>query len=434
MVAGGRGLSLRYFSLLFLMLKRTGFRGNQKSRGHLDYLLLLGVILVLFFGVVMVYDASVVYATNVFGGKYHFLVLQAGWVAVGLFSLALAANLDYHLLTRIARPLLYLSLFLLFLLAWPNLPFINHFAPKPLYDLFIPQFTDLKAYRWIIINPPPLPILPFFGRFSFQPTDLAKLSLIIFLSFWLSELKEPLRLKRGFPIRPPLSVFYKFLLLFFAVIFLTVYEPDLGTAVILALIMLGLYFFSGAPLYFLFFSLLFFLSGTVLAIINSPYRQERVASFLNHSRTDPLASGYHLQQALIALGSGGLTGLGLGQSRQKYEYLPEAATDSIFAVVGEELGFFGAMFLLLLLFFIIWRSLEISRNAPDKFGRLLAAGVVTWLAGQATINVAAMTNLLPITGVTLPFLSYGGSSLVATLTAVGILLSVSRQAVRRKEK
>lgn len=407
---------------------------QQKPQGHLDYPLVAGVLLLLVFGIVMVYDASVVYATNVFGGKYHFLVLQSGWVLVGLLSLSLMANFDYHHLLRFSRPLLYFSLFLLLILAWPNLPLLGKLAPRHFYDLFVPQLTELKAYRWIFLNPPPLPRLPLIDRFSFQPTDLMKLTVVIFLASWLSEGKDKVRFRKGLPSKASLLVYLKFLILLFFVVLLTVAEPDFGTATILALTMLGTYFFAGAPLLFLLSSVFLFSAGSVLSILTSPYRRERFASFLDHARADPLTSGYHLQQALIALGSGGWTGLGLGQSRQKYEYLPEAATDSIYAVVGEELGLFGTVAVLLLFLFVVWRGLEISRKAPDELGRLLSAGIVTWLTAQLLINIAAMTNLLPLTGVTLPLLSYGGSSLVVTLTAVGILLNISRQTVEVRKR
>lgn len=416
------------------MLKPVKIKKHQPLLARLDYPLLVGVALLLVFGVVMVYDASVVYASTVFGGKYHFLILQAGWVLLGLLSLLLMVNFDYHHLSRVSRPLLYFSLFLLLILAWPNLPFFGKLAPRPFYDLFVPQLTELKAYRWIFLNPAPLPRLPLLDRFSFQPTDLAKLALVIFLASWLSEGKDKARFRKGLPSKASWLVYLKFLVLLFFVVLLTVAEPDFGTATILALTMVGTYFFANAPLSFLLLSVFLSLGGATLSILASPYRRERLTSFLRHTEADPLTVGYHLQQALIALGSGGWAGLGLGQSRQKYEYLPEAATDSIFAVVGEELGFLGTTAVLLLFLFVVWRGLEISRRAPDELGRLLAGGIVTWLTAQALINIAALTNLLPLTGVTLPFLSYGGSSLVVTLTAIGILLNISRQTVEVRRK
>jgi cell division protein FtsW len=292
----------------------------------------------------------------------------------------------------------------------------------------------LKAYRWIFLNPAPLPRLPLLDRFSFQPTDLAKLAVVIFLASWLSEGKDKVRFRKSLPSKASFLVYLKFLSLLFFVVLLTVAEPDFGTATILALTMLGTYFFASAPLPFLLLSFFLSLGGAALSILTSPYRRERLTSFLRRTEADPLTVGYHLQQALIALGSGGWAGLGLGQSRQKYEYLPEAATDSIFAVVGEELGFLGTTAVLLLFLFVVWRGLRISRRAPDELGRLLAGGIVTWLTAQALINIAAMINLLPLTGVTLPLLSYGGSSLVVTLTAIGILLNISRQTVEVRRK
>lgn len=416
------------------MLKRADLGKHKKNCGRVDYPLLSGVTLLLIFGILMVYDASVVYATSVFGGKYHFLFLQAGWVLIGLVFLAVTTNFDYHHLPRLAKPLLFLSLFFLFLLAWPNLPLLEKLVPQSLYDLFIPQITVLRAYRWIIINPSPLPSLPFVDRLSFQPTDLAKIALVIFLASWLADLRQKVEWRWGTANRFSFSVYLKFFVLFLITVSLVVLEPDFGTATILAVTILGIYFLAGAPLLLFVFSLLLSLGGALLAILLSPYRRERLLSFLDHTGVDPLSAGYHLQQALIALGSGGWTGLGLGQSRQKYGYLPEAATDSIFAVVGEELGFLGVVVVLLLFLFIFWRGLQVSQHSPDELGRLLSAGIVAWLTAQTLINIAAMTSLIPLTGVTLPFLSYGGSSLVATLAAVGILLNISRWAREVKGK
>jgi len=173
------------------------------------------------------------------------------------------------------------------------------------------------------------------------------------------------------------------------------------------------------------------LAGGAGLIFFSSYRRERLLSFLNPSR-DPLGTSYHIRQILIAIGSGGLFGVGLGQSRQKYEYLPEATTDSIFAVIAEELGFVGAVCLLALFLLMIWRGMKIAKEAPDDFGRLLAVGIISWIGFQALVNLSAMVAIVPLTGVPLPFISYGGSSLVLSLTAMGILVNISKQRIVEK--
>ncbi len=412
------------------MLKKNIGRKTYPKSAHIDYPLFITVLALLLFGVIMVYDASVVYATNVFGGKYHFLLLQGAWVAVGLVLLLLASKFDYHHYFRFSKLIITITFILLAFLALPHIPGLSRLAPEPLYNMFTPRTTELRVYRWLLINPAPLPMLPLIGRFSFQVTDFTKISAVIFLAAYLAKIKGTRKDSRTKKSWHNFSVFIRFFVLFAAVSGLVILEPDFGTAVIIALTLLAVYFFSEAPFWGSALTVILSLFGGLLFIITSAYRRERLFSFLNHGQGDNLASGYHLQQVLIALGSGGLTGLGFGQSRQKYEYLPEVATDSIFAVVGEELGFIGALLLLAVLFLVVTRGLEISKKAPDEFGRLLAGGLSAWLAIQFIINIAAMTRLLPLTGVPLPFISYGGSSMVGSLISVGILLNISRQGVR----
>lgn len=378
----------------------------------------------------MVYNASVVYSTNVFGGKYYFLLLQGLWVLLGLGALTVAANFDYHHYLPLAKPLAILTFILLIFLAWPNFPVLGRLAPTPLYHLLTPQTTELRVYRWIIVNPSPLPPLPFVGRFNFQPTDLAKITLVIFLATWLARLKDDLLYRRGNKDWHTFKIFLKFIIYFGFTSLLTVLEPDFGTAVILSSCLLLVYFFARSPLWSVFLTLGLSLLSGIFFILTSEYRRERLMTYLSHSGSDPLSTGYHLQQILIALGSGGLTGLGLGQSRQKYEYLPEVATDSIFAVVGEELGLIGTVAVILIFVGLIYRCIDVSKKAPDEFGRLLSGGLTAWLAVQFFVNIAAMTGILPLTGVPLPFISYGGSSMVTSLISVGIILNISRQTIR----
>lgn len=369
-----------------------------------DKPLLIGVILLLLFGIVMVYDASLVYAHGVFGRKYHFLLLQLLWVSVGAVAAFFVYRLGYHYLCRLGVPLLLVSLGLLFLLAWPNIPFLKHllFIPREFYDRFVPEIYG--ARRWLV----------FPGKLGFQPSELAKFSSILYFSNWFSK-KE----------RSP----FLFLLLLCLLAVLVSLEPDFGTAVVLSTIILGIYFVSGVSLLKLIPLGVVGILGGLILIISSPYRMQRLQTYLNPAAADPLAGGYHIQQVLIALGSGGPLGLGFGQSRQKYEYLPEVTTDSIFAVIGEELGFVGAVVVISAFAFLLFRGFRIA-TAADDLGKLVAVGATTWLGVQVLVNLAAMTALIPLTGVPLPLISYGGSSTVFVMMAIGLLLSVSRHTAR----
>jgi len=260
------------------------------------------------------------------------------------------------------------------------------------------------AKRWIDL-----------GFFSLQPAELIKLTFTIYLASWLSK-------KRSF---------WQFLLLIFVVLGLIILEPDMGTSVVVVATAFLIYFVSGASLAQLFpISFLGFLAGIFIVLI-SPYRKQRLLTFLN-PQFDPLGSSYHIRQVIIALGSGGLFGLGLGQSRQKYEYLPEATTDSIFAILAEETGFIGASLFILFMFMIVYKGFKIAKNSPDLFGKLLATGISIWFGLQIVVNLGAMVALIPLTGLPLPLISYGGSSLIVVLMGLGILINISRYQVIKK--
>lgn len=350
--------------------------------------LLLGLVLGLtFFGVMMVGSASAVEAYRDFGDQLYYLRLQARWAFLGLFALTLASVFNYRRLKLLATPLMIFTLLSLVLVLIPGV-----------------GIQALGARRWLGVS-----------SLNFQPAELAKLAFVLYLASLLSSKKQAL----------------PFVVLLGIILILIMLEPDLGTAVIVSATGMIVYFASGAPLLtVLGLGSLGFLAGLGL-IFSSSYRKERLMTFLNPAR-DPLGTSYHIRQILIALGSGGVFGLGLGQSRQKYEYLPAATTDSIFAVIAEELGFVGGFLLVLVFLLLIWRGMKIAQQAPDEFGRLLATGITAWIGLQALVNLAAMVALVPLTGVPLPFISYGGSSLVLALTGAGILLNISRQRVVKK--
>jgi cell division protein FtsW len=354
---------------------------NSTKAKSPDLILLFAVIGLALFGLAMVYNASVAEAWQWFGDKYHFVKLQALWLGIGLTGMALAIFIPLGLVEKTASWWLAVTLILLVAVLVPGL-----------------GNQALGARRWLNL-----------GGFSLQPTELTKLTLGIYLSAWLVK-------------RRPLA---KYLLILGLVLGLVMLQPDLGTAIVIILSSVIVYFISGAEWrYLLLLSVLAGLSGIGL-IYSSAYRRARLLTWLNPAQ-DPLGSSYHIRQALITIGSGGLWGLGLGQSRQKYQFLPQVTTDSIFAVIAEELGFFLSALVIVWLFLIIYRGLRISHLAADGFSRLLAAGISGWLGVQAVVNLSSMLALLPLTGVPLPFVSYGGSSLIISLIGTGLLLNISR--------
>ncbi len=347
--------------------------------------MLLAVVGLSLFGILMVYDSSVAIAIRDFGNQYYYLRDQLKWLAAGFVLLTIFSFVDYHWWYNIALPILLGTIVLLLAVFLPGI-----------------GVAALGAHRWIN-----------FGFFVLQPAEFAKLALVIYLSAWFS-VRERGRLRA-------------FALLVSMVVGLVLLEPDLGTSVIIVLIALILYFASGAPVMHFAVIIPVLILGIVGLAIISPYRMARLTTFL-HPEEDPLGSSYHIRQVLLGLGSGGLTGVGIGQSRQKYEYLPEANTDSIFAIIGEETGFIGGVAVILMFVFASWRGFRIANRARDGFGRLLAIGITAWISVQTIINLSAMVALMPLTGVPLPFVSYGGSSLIIMLAAVGILLNISKVA------
>lgn len=361
-----------------------------KQKRKIDFLLLILTVIFTLFGLVMVYEASNVSAFQDFADKYYYLKDQLTWTVIGFILLIVAVFIPYKKYFNLAIPLLFLTIFSLGLVLIPGI-----------------GLKVLGARRWINL-----------GFITFQPSELAKLSMVLYLAAWLS------RKEKG--------KFFSFIFLLSLIVGLVILQPDLGTAVILTLIFIMVYFISRAPLWH--FSVLIpaaTLAVVILAVV-SPYRYQRLVTFFNPN-IDPLGSSYHIRQILISLGSGGLTGLGLGASRQKYQYLPEATTDSIFAIIAEELGFVGASLLVLGFLVLLYRILKIVKNSPDRLSFLLSGGILSLLAAQIIINLGSMVALFPLTGVPLPFISYGGSNLVVSLTAIGIILNISRHTVSDKK-
>ena len=363
--------------------------GSQVKAKGVDKPFLFALVGLSLFGLLSVFNASVVTAFRDFGNEYHFIQNQATFLLIGFVICFIISRIDYRKWYMLAIPLLFITLVLLLAVFIPGI-----------------GIGALGAKRWINL-----------GFTTLQPTEFAKLALVIYLSAWFSNRER--------------SRFLPFLTLLGILVGLVILQPDLGTAIIITIIALVLYFISSAPL--IHFGLLVPVVGGMLGIlaIAAPYRFARVTTFLNPN-ADPLGSSYHVRQILLGLGSGGWFGIGLGKSRQKYEYLPEANTDSIFAIIGEEIGFVGAVILISVFAFLIYRIFVISRHAPDRFGQLLACGIGSWLAVQTLINLGSMVSLIPLTGVPLPLISNGGSNLLALLIGFGIVLNISRQRVVEK--
>lgn len=332
----------------------------------------------------MIYNGSSIIAYRDFGDKYHYFKEQFLWMVVGYSFLIMFSFIDYHIFYKFALPILIVAIIILF-------------------GVFVPGLgiNALGAHRWINLQ-----------FFVLQPAEFVKLSLAIYLSAWFSH-KEKER-------------FLAFCLLIGLVIILIMLQPDMGTASVILFEAMTVYFLSGGSIkQFALLVPLISAAGLLLVLI-APYRMSRVVAFLSIGKSLDSTS-YHVKQILIALGSGGIFGVGLGNSLQKYEYLPENVTDSIFAIIAEEIGFIGSLILILVFFIILWRGLIISTKAKDMFGRLLAGSIISFIGVQIVINLAAMTALIPLTGIPLPFISYGGSALIIDLAAIGILLNIAKQ-------
>ncbi|WP_082918068.1 stage V sporulation protein E [Oceanobacillus sp. Castelsardo] len=364
------------------------FKKRLNDQSKPDYILLWIIIALLMVGVVMVYSSSHVWSEYKFGDEFFYLKRQLLFAGVGVFAMFFFMFIPYGTWKNYSKILLIVCFTLLILVLIPGIGLIRG-----------------GAQSWIGV-----------GAFSIQPSEFMKLGLIIFLANMLATKQKYITsFKNGF---------LPSLLLVFTAFGLIMLQPDLGTGMVLVLTCIIMIFVAGARLSHFFGLAALGLLGLVGLIASAPYRIDRITAFLNPWE-DPLGDGFQIIQSLYAIGPGGLMGLGLGNSLQKYFYLPEPQNDFIFAIVGEELGFIGGTFVILLFLLLLWRGIKVSIEAPDLFGRLLALGIVSMLAVQAMINISVVIGLIPVTGITLPFLSYGGSSLTLTLCSVGILLNIS---------
>ena len=371
--------------------RATARTGVRRDRHAPSYPLLVAVIALVAIGIVMVYSASSVrsYLGNADPGAQG--MQQLVWAVLGIAAMYVASRTDFRLLRYLAIPGYVLSLVLLAVVLVPQV-----------------GAEVSGSRRWIVVP----------GIGSFQPAELAKLAIVLYLAHWLD--------RRGKAARSFWNGLIPFGMLAAPGFVLIALEPDLGTAGVFAAAALSVFFMAGANVFYLGAIGTALIAGVVMMVSSTPYQLQRVETFLNPFR-DPLGAGYNTLQALMALALGGLTGLGLGASKQKYLYLPAPSTDFIFAIIGEEWGLVGTLTVLGLIVVVGYQGYRIAINAPDTFSGLLACGITTWLVVQAAINMAVVTALLPVTGIPLPFVSYGGSALTINLVAVGILLSISRE-------
>jgi cell division protein FtsW len=373
-----------------LTARRTAARGGvRRERREPAYALLLAVMALTAIGVVMVFSASSVRSYFSSADPAAQGLEQLVWAAIGLTGLVVAMRVDFRHLRYLAIPFFVVTLGLLVAVLVVG-PEIN------------------GSRRWI-----PIP-----GIGSVQPAEFAKLAIVLYLAHWLD--------RRGKEAKSFWNGLVPFGLLVAPGFFLIAMEPDLGTAGVYAVVALSIFFMAGANLVYLSAIGAAVLGAAWMMISATQYQMERVQTFLDPFR-DPLGAGYNTVQALLALGLGGITGLGLGESRQKFLYLPAPSTDFIFAIIGEEWGLVGTLTVVALFVVVAYQGYRIAISAPDTFSGLVACGITTWLIVQACINMMVVTALMPVTGIPLPFISAGGSALTINLAAVGILLSISRE-------
>jgi len=371
--------------------RRTARAGVRRERHEAAYPLLISVIALVAIGVVMVYSASSVRSYISTTDPASQGLQQGIWAALGLVLMIAASRTDFRLLRYAAIPVFWVTLALLVIVLIPGI-----------------GTSAFGSRRWLYLP----------GMGGFQPAELAKLAVCLYLAHWLD--------RRGTEARGLWNGLVPFFILVAPGFLLIALEPDLGTAGVYAAASLAIFFMAGANMLYLGAVGAAVLGAAYLMVTQTAYQLQRMQGFLDPFK-DPLHTGYNAVQSLMALALGGITGAGLGASRQKYLYLPAPSTDFIFAIIGEEWGLIGTLTVLALFVMVAYQGYRIAITAPDTFSGLLAAGITTWLVAQACINMMVVTALLPVTGIPLPFISYGGSALIINLVAVGILLSISRE-------
>lgn len=360
-------------------------RLSHSARALRPFQLYIIVLLLSVIGLFFVFESSSVRSIDEYGNSFHYFNLHALRILMGCGLMVFFSFFDYRRFQNLAFPAMMGAIGLLFLVLIPGI-----------------GSKVGGARSWIEL-----------GALSFQPTDFAKVAVIIYLATWFMN-KEKKR-------------FVPFISLMGFLVLLIMMQPDMGTATIILAISVVMYFLAGSQLTFLFALVPTMVAGFALLAVVAPYRVARITAFMNPN-ADPQGVGYHINQIFISLHNGGIFGRGFGASKQKYLYLPEAHTDSIFAIIGEEFGFIGASLLIFLLFVFLYRLYQITYSSKDRFGMFLGGGILAYFAIQIIINLGGMVALMPLTGVPLPFISYGGSNLLVSYALVGVLVSIARHA------
>lgn len=347
------------------------------------YTLFVVPLLLSLIGLFVVFEASSIRALSETGNSFHYLMLQMRWIVLGTVLMTIFAFFNYKKLTYAAFPIMITTIILLVAVLIPSIGIkVN------------------GARRWIDL-----------GFFSLQPTEFAKFATVIYLCSWFT-IRERKR-------------FFSFIFLVGILMFLILLQPDMGTASVIFLLSVVIYFLAGIETYYLWGLIPASAIGGYILIHLAPYRLQRLTVFLDPSK-DPQGIGYHLNQILISLAQGGFFGRGFGASRQKYLFLPEAHTDSIFAILGEEFGFVGGIMLITIYLYLLYKLYTLHESISDRFGKLLVGGIFGYFGFQAMMNLAATVSLMPLTGVPLPFISYGGSHILTSFMLIGIAISVAR--------
>lgn len=364
-------------------MKRHSNSIQTKLRSSVLSLFFLPILLTII-GIFFIYEASTINTLRTMNDGLYYLKAQSIWLLLGIGATIFMSFFDYHKLYYLSFPALIVTLVLLVLVLIPGVGMnIN------------------GARRWIDL-----------GFMSLQPSEIAKFSIILYLSSWFLY-KERDR-------------FFSYMVLMSIVVVLIMMQPDMGTTMIIFGIFLIIYFIAGLEIGKLLLMAPFLAGALWLFVTSSAYRMKRLVTYFN-SDIDPLGIGYHVNQILISLSAGGIFGRGFGESRQKFLFLPEAHTDSIFAIIGEEMGFLGGMIVIGLLIYLCFKCYQVAESAHDRFGQLLAGGIFSLIALEVAINLGAIVHLIPLTGVPLPFISYGGSNLLIFFSLMGILINIKKQ-------
>src|SRR3989344_1187194 len=368
----------------------------------INYYFLITVLLLVFFGILFLATLSAPASLQFFGNTNYYLFHQLFALSIGLVSCFTFFKIPLHILKKISLPILIVNLLLLIVVF---LPFLGV------------KFWGAK--RWINI-----------GGSTLQPSEFLKFTSVVYLSAWISN-KFSETSRRGWIMTAKkgyydfVKVFLPFLILLALIAIIFYFQKDVSTLIIVGVALTTIYFVSGTSIWHSILLIISGIFGILLLIKIEPYRTQRLLTFL-HPEKDPLGIGLQLKQSLISIGSGGFFGKGIGMSTQKFGFLPQAMSDSIFAIIGEETGIIGCLFLISLFLLFLWFGIKIANSASDKFSKLAVIGITTWIVFQAFFNIASTVGLLPLSGIPLPFFSYGGSHIIAEMIGVGIILNVSK--------